>query len=600
MNNASIKDNFLPLVSIVIPVYNGANYLKKAIDSALAQTYKNIEVIVVNDGSNDNGKTEKVAKRYGDNIRYFYKKNGGCGSALNLAIEQMQGEYFSWLSHDDIYEKDKVECQIDALKKLNNPNVIIYSRFSVMNSCGKKVFESNPATIFSEAQLNTPLFPLLNGLIHGCSLLIPKKHFLEIGKFDENLMHTQDYDLWFKFLRGNQILFIDKPLVRSRKHAKQSTYIVPNRWAENNALWSGFLKDLTATEMIAIGGSEYEFLKGIEIFVVNAQFKETEKLARKMIKEVLERDIKISVIIPFFERVAWTIEAIQSVQNQTYKNTEIVVVNDGATQDITDLLGIVKSDGRIKYFANKENLGVAVSRNVGIEKATGEYIAFLDSDDLFAPEKLEMQLKYMKRENFIFSHTSYDYININKEKIKFIDTSSAKGNVFSNIICSFVIAAPTVMVKTAILKDERFPENLDAFEDIFLWITLAKNYSFGVIDKPLSQVRVHEEIVAFDHEKQIKRLINIDLFLINHEYFCQNKEEIARLLVSAQNILKKKSPILLEEVLQEISEDARKMKKCPRFLRHGQLILNALRFLRKYGLKMTWDRAIERLKHRNI
>ncbi|MEG2610188.1 MAG: glycosyltransferase family A protein, partial [Bacilli bacterium] len=70
-------------VSIVIPVFNGANYLKEAIDSALAQTYKNIEIIVVNDGSNDEGRTKDIAISYGNKIRYYEKENGGTSSALN-------------------------------------------------------------------------------------------------------------------------------------------------------------------------------------------------------------------------------------------------------------------------------------------------------------------------------------------------------------------------------------------------------------------------------------------------------------------------------------------------------------------------------------
>ena len=87
-----------PKVSIIIPVYNGSNYLKEAIDSALNQTYANVEVIVVNDGSNDNGKTEALAKSYGDRIKYCYKENGGVASALNYGIKTMHGQYFSWLS----------------------------------------------------------------------------------------------------------------------------------------------------------------------------------------------------------------------------------------------------------------------------------------------------------------------------------------------------------------------------------------------------------------------------------------------------------------------------------------------------------------------
>ena len=103
MHNNYIE--YKPLVSIVIPVFNGASFLNQAIDSALNQTYQNIEIIVVNDGSEDEGKTEAIAKSYGDKIRYFTKENGGCGTALNLAIREMNGDFFSWLSHDDIYTK---------------------------------------------------------------------------------------------------------------------------------------------------------------------------------------------------------------------------------------------------------------------------------------------------------------------------------------------------------------------------------------------------------------------------------------------------------------------------------------------------------------
>ena len=99
-------------VSIIIPVFNGANYLREAIDSALKQTYENIEVLVINDGSDDNGKTEAIARSYGDKLRYFHKENGGVASALNLGIKEMAGEYFSWLSHDSQLEQDEVSMML--------------------------------------------------------------------------------------------------------------------------------------------------------------------------------------------------------------------------------------------------------------------------------------------------------------------------------------------------------------------------------------------------------------------------------------------------------------------------------------------------------
>ena len=103
-----------PLVSIIIPVYNGGNYLSEAIDSALNQTYENIEIIVVNDGSQDDLKTEQIALSYGERITYVSKENGGSSSALNVGIRTMKGEYFSWLSHDDLYLPEKIEKQVEV------------------------------------------------------------------------------------------------------------------------------------------------------------------------------------------------------------------------------------------------------------------------------------------------------------------------------------------------------------------------------------------------------------------------------------------------------------------------------------------------------
>lgn len=93
-------------------------YMREAIDSALAQTYDNVEVIVVNDGSSDNEKTDAIARSYGERIRYFVKDNGGCASALNFGVPKMRGSYFSWLSHDDRYHPNKMAHQIEILDLL--------------------------------------------------------------------------------------------------------------------------------------------------------------------------------------------------------------------------------------------------------------------------------------------------------------------------------------------------------------------------------------------------------------------------------------------------------------------------------------------------
>src|SRR5437764_1349700 len=111
-----------PKVSIVIPVYNGGTYFEEALKSALAQTYPNVEIIVVNDGSTDEGKTHSIAQKYLSKIKYFYQSNKGVAGALNTGIRQMTGEFFTWLSHDDMYLPEKTAAQIAFFHKLGKPN----------------------------------------------------------------------------------------------------------------------------------------------------------------------------------------------------------------------------------------------------------------------------------------------------------------------------------------------------------------------------------------------------------------------------------------------------------------------------------------------
>ena len=137
---------FKPKVSIVIPVYNGSNYLWEALESAINQIYDNIEIIVVNDGSNDWWKTKQVAMKYKDKIRYFEKENWWVASALNFWIRKMEWEYFSWLSHDDMYYPNKIEEQIKFLEKLNKEkrdNAIIFTNFEFVDEKWKYSNVSN-------------------------------------------------------------------------------------------------------------------------------------------------------------------------------------------------------------------------------------------------------------------------------------------------------------------------------------------------------------------------------------------------------------------------------------------------------------------------
>lgn len=215
-----------PLVSIVIPVYNGENYLKEAIDSALSQTYKNIEVLVVDDGSIDS--TPNIALSYGNRIRYFRKENGGVSSALNLGIQHMKGDYFSWLSHDDKYFPNKIMCQIDSLNCFNAENAVVFSNVVQINKSGEIIKKRKKNKYLKYARVNKwdeSLFALMkSGSYNGCALLIPKTALEEAKGFDESLRYCQDFLMWAQVLMNKHpIVYCPEYCTMNRVHNKQLT-----------------------------------------------------------------------------------------------------------------------------------------------------------------------------------------------------------------------------------------------------------------------------------------------------------------------------------------------------------------------------------------
>jgi hypothetical protein len=247
--------NARSLVSIVIPVYNGSDYLASAIDSALAQSYPAIEVLVVNDGSTDGGATEAIARSYGERIRYFAKPNGHVASALNFGIRQMRGTYFSWLSHDDLYKPDKIERQMSMAAKLA-PDTIVYSDFETLEEPGGRV---TPVQLQAAPPEHFRWFLTTANALHGCTLLVPKACLDACGEFQEKLMTTQDYDMWFRLARRYRFVHVPGVVVTSRLHAGQGTRALRDvALAECDRLLVGFARELTDGELTAATGDSLE------------------------------------------------------------------------------------------------------------------------------------------------------------------------------------------------------------------------------------------------------------------------------------------------------------------------------------------------------
>lgn len=231
------SDALTPMVSIVIPVYNGSNYLRQAIDSALAQDYPNVEIIVVDDGSNDEGRTLDIARSYAEKVRVIEKGNGGSSSALNVGLREMRGEYFSWLSHDDLYYPQKISQSMAALESehlrsgLDSSTYAVIceaetidARGRVLRRPSRRVMERRRRNAHSVEETRRVVALLTFASAHGCAYLIPRSALLKLGGFDEGLKYVNDHDTWFRLLSdGVRPIHVGRILVRGRMHTEQVT-----------------------------------------------------------------------------------------------------------------------------------------------------------------------------------------------------------------------------------------------------------------------------------------------------------------------------------------------------------------------------------------
>lgn len=274
---------FRPLFSIVIPVFNGEKYVEEAILSAAHQTYQNTEIIVVNDGSNDGTGSivQRLASKYP--IRYFEQKNAGVSAALNTGVANMRGEYFAWLSHDDVFKRHKVSKQVAALAQLPDKKTIVYSMFDRMIGDGTPIPSTKWSALHSEQRLNRPLYPLLRGTLHGCCMMIHRSHFEKYGLFDTKLRCTQDYDLFFRILKSEQVKYIDEPLTRVRFHAERGTEINPIYVSEGNDLWKRILETIPDAHAVMISGSRNSFLRDQSEWLKHTPYQEAHRYGLRLL-----------------------------------------------------------------------------------------------------------------------------------------------------------------------------------------------------------------------------------------------------------------------------------------------------------------------------
>jgi len=212
------------LVSIIIPVYNSEKFLEKCLDSILEQTYQNIEIIVVDDGSTDS--SPDILKRYSDKVNVLSQKNNGLASALNLGISKMKGNWFKWFSPDDVMFPNTLEQLVDATKHIPD-NTIIYSNWQIIDENGNVLrdFSESNYNELSKFDFNVRL---LDGQQINVNTALVPSSLIERGCNFRNLRESVaiDYDFFLRaaLLFDTNFHLIDKSLIGYRIHSNQLSH----------------------------------------------------------------------------------------------------------------------------------------------------------------------------------------------------------------------------------------------------------------------------------------------------------------------------------------------------------------------------------------
>ena len=207
----------------------------------------------------------------------------------------------------------------------------------------------------------------------------------------------------------------------------------------------------------------------------------------------------ISIILPYYKKKKFISKTIKSILCQSHQKFELIIIyDDDNKKDLIYIRKLIKNIPNIKLIVNKNNIGVARSRNIGVLKSKGDYICFIDADDLWTKDKLKVQLEFMKKNQCYISHTHYKIININGKLIGMMKIKDILK--YKDLIYSCDIGLSTVMINAKLKSKIIFP-NITTKEDFILWLKLSKKYDFLGIPKYLVSWRKGETSARYINQK---------------------------------------------------------------------------------------------------
>ena len=210
----------LPNVSVVLTCYNGVRWISRAIESILAQTYRDFELVMIDDGSTDNSKEIASSYLFDERVRYIYQENKGFSAALNRGIKESSGNIIGFICQDDLWVPSKLELQVKYLHEHKDVD-LVHSNYYSIDSKGRLIevrYVKIPC-FSSKEKVVKQLF--LNNFIGFETVLVKRKCLDKVGFFDECMVGFSDHDMWMRVAGDFNIGYLDLPLVKKRQHEFQ-------------------------------------------------------------------------------------------------------------------------------------------------------------------------------------------------------------------------------------------------------------------------------------------------------------------------------------------------------------------------------------------
>ncbi|MEX0779715.1 MAG: glycosyltransferase family A protein [Balneolales bacterium] len=519
------------LVSVVIPCYNQGIFLKNSVQSILDQTYKNYEIIIVNDGSDERSTIGVLKEIDHPSVTVLNKKNGHVASARNYGIRHSRGQYILTLDADDQFMPDFLKKAVPYLENNSVIGVVTcYAKVVNNESIIKYVYPSGGGVENFLANNNCM-----------ASALFRYECWEQVGGYDESYNAItkgfEDWDFWLQVLRGGwKIYSIREYLIKYRKTegSMSSEYKedIPEMMRRlvskhedvfrEHATAVVYEKELKIQKLKEITQSWTYRLGKIIFYPVASLRRHVNDKKRKFNKNKVafidseapsEEDVLVSVVIPCYNHGCYLQESLLSVLNQTYKNVEIIIVDDGSddihTQKVLDEI----LHPKVKVI-RKENGHVASARNYGIRHSRGQFVLTLDADDRFNTGFLKRAVSILKNDTSIGVVTCY--ASLFDKDHNHIATQHKKGGSTEDFLVENNSMASALFRHQCWVAaggfNESYNESNKGFEDWDFWLSVTRaGWNVFSIPEYLIEYRITPGSMSAEYKDDIpimmKRLV---------------------------------------------------------------------------------------------